>query len=450
MLIPLKLLRDKPLQQQLHEQLRELIVSARLPPGSRMPSTRMLAEQFSISRITALLTYERLIAEGLLQTIPAKGTFVHRPDSLPAPATAGPDAPERAVGRPDPKLFPAVKWRGLIRAALDNLDASQGEEAAYGGAALRQAVARWLSASRGLALEANQIILAHGRRHALHIAAHLLLRPGQRVVVETPGDPVAERLLAEAGAIVAAVPVDDEGLRTELLPAGPAAMVLVTPGHQRPLGAVMSLARRQALLDWAGRSGATVVDDDCDGELRYEAAEAPSLMLLDRDGIVVHAGDFAATLGAGVALGYLAVPRRLIEAARAASLVAGGYTARLEADALAALLDSGLYARHLPGVQTVYLARRDALIGSLRRHFGADSHIAGAEAGLHIAWTDPPGSAATVADTALRLGLDAGCCGDRVVLIGFGLPEERQIEAGVARLAEALADAGRCTALPGD
>jgi GntR family transcriptional regulator/MocR family aminotransferase len=444
MLIPLKLLRDKPLQQQLHEQLRELIVSSRLAPGTRMPSTRMLAEQFSISRITALLTYERLIAEGYLQTIPAKGTFVHQPDSMARAAAAGTIATERAVGRPDPNLFPAVKWRALIRAALDNL----GEETAGGDPALRQAIARWLSTSRGLAVSADQIILAHGRQHALHIAAHLLLRPGDRAIVETPGDPAAERLLAGTGATVIGVKVDDEGLRTELLPAGPAAMALVTPEHQRPLGVAMSLRRRQALLAWAGRSGATVVEEDSDGELRYEAAEAPPLMRLDRDEIVVHAGDFAATLGAGVAIGYLAVPRRLVGAARAASSVVGAYAGRLEAEALAALLDSGGYARHLLAVRKTCLARRDALVRSLRQHFGEATRIAGTASGLHLAWTRE--SAASVADMALRLGLDAGCCGQDVVLLGFGLPAERQIEISVTRLAEALADAGRATALSGD
>jgi GntR family transcriptional regulator/MocR family aminotransferase len=443
MLIPLKLLRDKPLQQQLHEQLRELIVSSRLAPGTRMPSTRMLAAQFSISRITALLAYERLIAEGYLRTVAAKGTFVHRADNPPAPA-AVPIAAGRTVGRPDPKLFPAAKWQTLMRAALDGL----GEAPECGEPALQRAIARWLSASRGLAVEADQIILAHGRQHALHIAAHLLLRPGTRVVVEAPGDPLTEQLLAGTGATLIAVPVDDHGMRTELLPAWPAAMALVTPEHQRPLGAVMPLARRQALLAWAGQSGATVVEEDSDSELRYEPAEAPPLMRLDRDGIVLHAGDFAATLGAGVAIGYLAVPRRLIEAARAASSVAGLYGGRLEADALAALLDSGLYARHMLGVRRTCLARRDTLIRSLRLHFGEDARIAGTAAGLHIAWTRD--HAQPVAELALRLGLDAGCCGDRVVLLGFGLPGERQIELGVARLAEALADARRGTALSGD
>jgi GntR family transcriptional regulator / MocR family aminotransferase len=328
---PVTLLRDRPLQQQLYDQVRALIQSSRLAPGTRMPSTRMLADQCGVSRITVLLTYERLIAEGYLRTIPAKGTFVHgtaaAPTGAPAPdgaaETADPAA-SQAVGRPDGRLFPAVKWRALVRGALDHLD-GLAEEPAWSEPLLRQAIARWLSGSRGLAVEAGQIILTHGRRHALHIAAHLLLRPGSRVVVEAPGDPDAEALLAGTGAALVAVPVDNDGMRTDHLPSGSAAMALVTPEHQQPLGAVMSLERRHALLAWAAAAGAVVVTEESDAELRYQETEVPPLMRLDRDGMVILAGDFAASLGPAVTVGYLAVPPRLAGAARAVSRVMGAY-----------------------------------------------------------------------------------------------------------------------------
>jgi DNA-binding transcriptional MocR family regulator len=256
MLIPLKLVRDLPLQQQLY--------------------TRMLAEQFAVSRITVLLTYERLIAEGYLTTVPAKRTFVTQ-----APARQPVSPARRTVidlgevtapaGRPDPRLFPAGRWRALIRDALDGLGASLAAEHADGDPALLAAIAHWLSTSRGLAVCPGQIILANGRQHALHIATHLLLHPGARAVIEQPCDPRAETLIVSTGAIISRIPVDQQGMRTDLLPEGPAALALVTPEHQRPLGAVMSESRRHALLAWAERAGATVVADDVDGELRYEA-----------------------------------------------------------------------------------------------------------------------------------------------------------------------------------
>jgi GntR family transcriptional regulator / MocR family aminotransferase len=453
MLIPLKLYRDKPLQRQLYEQLLQLIMSSQLAAGTRMPSTRMLADQLSISRITAMLTYERLIAEGYLRTIPAKGTFVYRiaTDSTSSTTQDTADSPETEaeclVGRPDCGLFPDAKWRGLVRSALDQMDAGAAHRHADGHPALRKAIARWLSTSRGLAVDADQIILAHGRQHALHIAAHLLLRPGDRAVVESPGDPAAETLLAGTGATLVAVPVDDDGIQTERLPAGPIAMALVTPEHQRPLGAVMGLPRRHALLAWAAMSGAIVVEEDSDSELRYGAMDAPPLMGLERTEMVIHVGDFAASLGPGVTLGHLAVPCRLIEPARAASRLVGEYAGRLEADALAALLDSGLYSRHLHQIRKIYLNRCDTMIRSLRQHFGEHTPIGGMSAGLHLAWMPHNGSAGMMAALARRFGLDAGQAGDRVVLMGFGRLDACQIEAGIGRLHAALAGAEEGLAL---
>ncbi|PPQ35192.1 aminotransferase-like domain-containing protein [Rhodopila globiformis] len=448
MIIPVRLLRDRPLQQQLYEQVRALILSSRLPAGMRMPSTRMLAGQCAVSRITVLLVYERLIAEGYLRTVPAKGTFVHglgtdgqaaAPDDAAHPAGAA----EAPVGRSDGRLFPAARWRALVRGALDHLD-RLADGADRGEPVLRRAIARWLSNARGMAVEAEQVVLAHGRRHALHIAAHLLLRPGSRAVVETPGDADAALLLAGTGATLVAVPVDADGLRTGQLPAGPVALALLTPEHQQPLGAVMSLDRRQALLAWATTAGAVVVADECAAELRYQEADVPPLMQLDRDGVVIQVGDFAASLGPAVTLGYLVVPPRLASVAHEASRVMGPYEGRLEAAALAGLLDSGFYARHLHQVRQIYLRRRDALVRALRRQFGEDTGIAGLAAGLHLAWTPPSalGGADAVAAAARRTGLDAGCVEDRVVLLGFGAGSERQLEASVEAMAGILAAPG--------
>jgi GntR family transcriptional regulator/MocR family aminotransferase len=448
MLIPLKLVRDQPLQQQLYEQLRQLIISSRLAPDTRMPSTRMLADQFSISRMTVLLTYERLIAESYLRTVPAKGTFVSRSlaaDENHYPARSGnagcdDTKAKHEVGRPDPRLFPAGRWSAHIRGALGHLGASLADEHVHGDPLLRQAIARWLSRSRGIGVNPDQIILANDRQHALHIVARLLLRPGGRAAIESPCDPRTELLIAGSDVAVVRVPVDGDGILTDRLPAGPAALALVTPEHQRPTGAVMSLQRRQALLAWAVRSGATVIEEDSDGEFRYGSMDAPPLMSLDRDASVIHAGGFAASLGPGMMLAYLAVPQRLIGPARTAARLIGGCAGRLEQAALADLLASGGYARHLYHAGKTYLGRRDTMIGSLRRHFGERIRVGGTTAGLHLAWTLPAHlqCAAEVAVLARRFGLDAESGGDRLVLLGFGISEEHQIEAGVSRLAAAL------------
>jgi len=314
MLIPLKLLHDQPLQQQLYDQLRELVVSARLAPGVRMPSSRMLADQFAVSRMTVLLAYERLIAEGYLETVPAVGTFVgkpsashaSRPDPHAAQTIALPvPASNDGIGQPDPSLFPTGRWRALMRGTLERFGAHIAQHHHAGSPALRAAIARWLSTSRGLPVQPEQIILAGGRQQALHMATHLLLRPGARAVLEDPCEESAASLYAAAQADIIRVPVDADGICTDRLPQGPAALVHVTPEHHRPLGAALSADRRQHLLDWAVRAGAMVLEEDSQGEFRYAPLAAPPLMNLDREGRVVHVGCFASTLGPWLTLAYL-------------------------------------------------------------------------------------------------------------------------------------------------
>jgi GntR family transcriptional regulator / MocR family aminotransferase len=463
LLIPLKLVRDQPLQQQLYEQLRELIAAARLQPGARMPSTRMLAEQFSISRITALLTYERLIAEGYLETLPAKGTFVARgpapasPECHAAPARSSAHArstrsPGPGIGAPDPVLFPAGRWRALTRNTLDRFGAQLGREHANGHPTLRAAIAGWLSTSRGLAVDPEQVIPVNCRQQALHIAAHLLLIPGARAVVEDPCDARAATAFASAGPALLRVPVDVDGLCTSQLPSGRVAMAYVTPEHQRPLGVTLSADRRIALLAWAARSGAVIVEEDCEGELRYHGMDVPLLMSLDDNGQVIRIGGFCCSLGPWVTLGYMVVPPRFIAPAIAARQAIDDSVPWLEEAALADFLLCGGYARHVHRLGKAYLSRRDTLVGGLRRHFGADTTIWGEGAGLHLSWLPPAsaGPAAMLARLAGGCGLEAAMAagegtpraGPQAVLLGFGNLTEPQIEARMTRFAGAL-QAGR-------
>ena len=475
MLIPLNLHRDQPLQQQLYDQLRGLINTSRLRPGLRMPPTRALAEQFGISRNTVLLTYERLIAEGYLETLPAKGTFVarfpvvrlaaHRAAGLAEPSSRFPAEDQKAahadvrVGRPDPSLFPAGRWRTLMREALDSLGARLGAQHPAGSPGLRTAIADWLSTSRGLAVSPEQVIVANGRQQALHMAAHLAVRPGARVVVEDPCDPDAAATLASEAAALVRVPVDADGLQVERLPTDKVALVHVTPEHQRPLGVRLSHARRLALLDWAARSGGLVLEEDCEGELRYGGMTIPSLMSLDTEERVILLGGFSASLGPWLNLAYLVVPRRLVATALTVRRLIDDSRHCLEESALAGLLDSGGYARHVHRLGKAYASRRDALLGALQQNFGASMCIWGAHGGLHLAWFPPPdiGSAPYLASLAQRCGLDAAALpaemrqrlpNGQVVLLGFGILPERQLNARVGQLSNLIQ--ARATALSAD
>lgn len=458
MRLPLSLARDQPLQRQLYDQLRDLIASARLAPGSRMPSTRMLAEQYAISRITVVLTYERLIAEGYLETMPAKGTFVSRPSlhqgtglaerqtPLAPPARQPRAWTEAGVGHADPSLFPAVRWRTLIRGALDRIGRQLGAELPDGSPALRTGIAAWLSTSRGLAIAPDQVVIVNGRQQALHVALQVALRPGARAVVEDPCDPLTAGALTRAAADVVRVPVDASGLRTERLPEGPAALLYVTPVHQRPLGVALAEERRAALLQWAGRADALVLEEDCDGDLRYDNVHTPPLMSQDRQESVCLIGGFGASLGPWVTLAYMVMPHRLISQALAARALIDDSRHWLEETALAELLNGGGYARHVHRLDKAYASRSAALVDALRQHFGAASLIWGGHAGLHLAWFPPSdfGPSADVAGVARRCGLEAaaspserGAPGE-AVLIGFGSLQERQAEPRVAELAGML------------
>lgn len=462
MLIPLNLHRDQPLQQQLYEQLRGLIDTSRLRPGLRMPPTRALAEQFGISRNTVLLTYERLIAEGYLETLPAKGTFVarfpvvrlaaHRAPGLAEPSHRIPVADhdatpaEARIGRPDPSLFPAGRWRTLMRGALDSLGARLGAHHPAGSLRLRTAIADWLSTSRGLAVLPEQVVVTSGRQQALHLAAHLAVRPGALVVVEDPCDPDAAATLAGEAAELVRVPVDEQGLLVERLPATAVALAHVTPEHQRPYGVRLSHARRLALLAWAARSGGLVLEEDCEGELRYGGMSIPSLMSLDDEERVILLGGFGASLGPWLNLAYLVVPGRLVEAALMTRRLIDDSRHCLEESALADLLDSGGYARHVHRLGKAYASRRDALLEALQRHFGGPMTTWGAHGGLHLAWFPAPdiGSTSYLASLAHRCGLDAAALpadvrqrlpNAQAVLLGFGMLPERQLSARVAQFA---------------
>jgi GntR family transcriptional regulator / MocR family aminotransferase len=506
MLIPLKLVRDQQLQQQIFDQLRDLIVSRRLLPHARMPSTRMMAEQFAISRMTVLLAYERLIAEGYLETRPAAGTFVAHapcamageeaaevselslahPATMPAPRShpgsgsrlAPVAEPDVRVGAADPALFPTQRWRSLMRTELDRMGAHLGAEHPAGSPALREAVAGWLSTSRGLGVSSDQVLLVKGRQQAIFIAARVASHPcegrramsrslrqgasphGQsreqcpadcrdeagsgdriRIVVEDPCDPDAADALAAEGAELVRVPVDAEGLRTNLLPPGDAAMVHVTPEHHRPLGAALSRDRRLALLRWAASAGALILEEDIDGEVRYGHMDVPPLMSLDRSERVMLIGGFSVSLGPWLDLAWLVLPRWLVPFAQAALRLIDGSRGGPEQAALAEFLSGGGYSRHLHRLTKAYASRRDTLLLSLRRHLDPAPLVWGQQAGLHVAWFPPSGLGlpsiltARARDCGLEAAaLPAGTRGAQAVLLGFGHLPERQIESRVARL----------------
>ncbi|ODS98524.1 MAG: transcriptional regulator [Lautropia sp. SCN 69-89] len=473
-----------PLQGQLYEQVRHLILGGRLKPGTSLASSRALATLLGVSRNTVMLAYERLAAEGYLQMREGIGTYVSFElpedclaterltpacsDERPCVVSRRPIAFEgRAhgvvndgqltcdfwLGRPDPHSFPIRAWRRLVNRRLLGAGARLTE---YGEPAglieLRREIAERIGPARGIDADPEQIIVVGGCQEGLNLTARLLLREGAVVAIENPAYQGAANLYESYRARLVPVRVDDNGLRVADLPEDGVVLAYVTPSHQYPMGFTMPLERRLRLLDWARRLGAYVVEDDYDSDFRYRGAPFPALMGLDRHDSVIYMGSFSKSLGAGLRLGYLIVPRHLVGAARTAKTLLNNGHPWLEQAVLAEFLASGGYDNHLRRIRKSYAERRDCLLDSLRWYFG-EIVVSGSECGTHIAWhlgASLPRATLMRSLAAERgVGLhdlpssaacDFGGCtySERTLLLGFSSLDERQIRGGIERVAAAL------------
>src|SRR5579875_1421692 len=367
----------KPLTGQLYEQLRRAITAGRLLPGDRLVPSRQLAEELGVSRHTVTTAYGRLVAEGYAEGRAGGGSVVA--SGSPAPAKG----PGRAAAlRPSPALFPAAQWRRRVAAAIAAEHPLYGDPA--GKIRLRRAIAAWVARSRSVAADEGTVVVTCGAQHAIDLVARVLLEPGDWVAVEDPGYVPAARLFGALGARVAAVPVDDEGLVVDLLP--PAArIVYVTPSHQYPLGMTMSMPRRSALLRWAERHDAAVIEDDYDTEFRYVDRPLEPLAALDPNGRVVYVGSFSKTFSPSVRLGFAVVPQPVAEPIAALRQLIDWHPPIALQTALADFIDDGLLDKHIRRSRHVYAERHriltEALSGSLAGHLTARA----ANAGLHVA-----------------------------------------------------------------
>jgi len=399
-----------PLANQLYRQLREAILTGRLAGGDRLPPSRYLAQRLQVSRKTVSDAYEQLAAEGFLQGRAGSGTFVSpgaqratarapmSPTSLlaPSPRWQRLHAEHRPLrqqqcrynfhgGTTDKRLFPFAEWRGCLQQALRELGRSPGfydEDA--GHPPLRQAIARYLAINRAVSCAWEDLLITQGAQQGLDLLARVILEPGMRVAVEEPGYPPARQAFLAAGAEVVGVPVDEQGLRVDLLP-DDVRLVYVTPSHQFPLGMPLSLARRLALLEWAGRRGALIIEDDYDGEYRFEGRPLESLQNLDRHGLVAYLGTFSKTLFPELRLGYLLMPAGLRAALLHAKHLSDRHSCSLQQRALTHFLGSGEFARHTRRMQRLYARRRERLLERLRGDLSPWLEPIVPLAGIHLA-----------------------------------------------------------------
>jgi GntR family transcriptional regulator/MocR family aminotransferase len=424
------------LHRQIESTLRAAIAAGTLRPGAALPGSRALAQELRVARITVATAYDQLVAEGYLDAHARRGTRVATdlpedgfathgadrtapPGSFPAPNPWAPAVPVTMEDTaPDdeidlgPESFSLAvldrrAWERRLVAAWRELAAEPagGAVSYFGGLGdpiLRQALAGHLVVHRAVRARPDAIVVTAGATAALAAVARAWLGPGRRCVVEEPGGAQLRRSLASAGADIVAVPVDADGLDPAGLP-DRADVVFVTPSWQYPSGGRMSVARRLALIDWARRAGAIVVEDDCEGELRYAGDPLPTLAGLAEDGRVIYVNTFSKVLFPGLRTGYVVVPDRHRGPLLAAIEAGARPPSALEQRALGRFIESGAYLRHLRRVRARYALLRATLERALRARAGDRLRVRPGEAGGHVVVEVLDGTAASALADAARL-----------------------------------------------
>jgi GntR family transcriptional regulator/MocR family aminotransferase len=404
-----------PLFHQLYQQLRSAILSGRLRPGTKLPSTRELASQLGVSRSAAVAAYEQLFAEGYTSSRHGSGTYIS--SDLPEPIDGNAQRRKKAVAgatsnaaklqsigdfvdvtvQSDERPFNLGRtlvddrtvelWRKLNARAIRSLSASHlGYSDPRGTIELRKTICDYLQAARAVRCDPEQIVVTTGTQHAIDLVIRILPGPEKEVWVEDPGYPLTRQALIAAGAKVLPVPVDGQGIDVGagIRSASNARAVFVTPSHQFPTGVVLSMARRLELLAWAREKGAWIVEDDYASEFRYGGWPLASLQGLDEGERVIYVGTLNKALFPGLRMGYAVVPRALLQAFVAARYLRDRQPSTLSQAVVAAFMEEGHFAAHIRRMRLLYRDQRDVLVAALKNRLGADVTVDAPDQGMHL------------------------------------------------------------------
>ncbi|MDQ4036796.1 MAG: PLP-dependent aminotransferase family protein [Actinomycetota bacterium] len=459
---------------QIYRQIRAIILGGRLTRGQMLPPSRDLAKLLGVSRNTVTAAYDQLTAQGFATGRVGAGTFVSNELSLRkqssaavrtaklTPRSVWTDLPvsehttapgaefDFRAGVPDASLFPYQSWRRLMSEELRGHRVRSGVYGEPSGdPRLRAAVAGYLAVSRSITADPRDILITNGTQQAADLLARVLIEAGDCVAVEDPGYQPPRMLFESLGAEVVGVPVDSDGIVVDAIP-NRAKLVYVTPSHQYPLGVALSLRRRIALVDWAARRNAVIMEDDYDTAFADAGKALEPLHTLDRDGRVIYVGSFSKVMLPTLRLGFLVAPPALREPLRSAKFVTDWHTALPGQLALAGFIEEGGLARHVRKMARIYRVRRDVI----RTVIGEELHpwlepISSA-GGMHVSALMPRATVAQVHDVV-------ACARDRGVavwplsdlslsnpraglILGCGLIDAQRIHEGLARLRLCLAD----------
>ena len=415
-----------PLYQQIYRGLRAAVLNGTLTAGERLPATRGLAEQLAVSRNVVLAAYQHLVDEGYAEARVGAGTYIcsDLPDRLLGIA---PEAPRSGATAPSPVRLSAFGRRLKSMGPFADHDERQGPAPAYdfryglalpdpsmltvwrrlltrhsrrlpmeyanpqGSAPLRRQIAVYLGRSRGLTVAPSRVVITSGSQQALDLLIRLSAEPGDTIAIEDPGYRGARQVFKAAGLSLHACGVDQQGLIPDLLSTAeqPPRWVYVTPSHQFPTGAVMPLERRLFLLEWAGRHGAFIIEDDYDSELRYEGPPLEAMAALDRHQRVLYVGTFSKVLFPALRLGYVVLPEPMVDVFNRAKHLTDRHSPSLEQAVLADFFAEGHFDRHLRRMRRRNSTRLQALRRALGEFFGDDAIAAESAAGIHLMVTFP-------------------------------------------------------------
>jgi GntR family transcriptional regulator / MocR family aminotransferase len=475
--------RHQTLSSWLYAQLRLAIIEGRLKAGTRLPASRDFAKQYEISRGTVVSVFERLQSEGYVSSLVGSGTRVNRIAPVTSASTDQIQPPayiRRAIAdyvRPKPWIgltakteirpfsmrypalaeFPAALWASIAaRRARSFQSWLRTFEDGHGYRPLRQAIAEYLSTSRGVRCGPDQIVVVSGVQQGLDLLARLLLKPGDPIWIEDPAYFGASIAFSNVGAKLISISVDEQGLSVSAgLRKSPVATgVYVTPGHQFPLGMTMSLERRIDLLQWASRTGAFVIEDDYDSEYRFQGQPVPAMQSLDRNSNVIFVGSFNKLLFPSLGIGYIVLPPSLVDVFLAFRYRTSFHHLSADQPVLCDFIADGHLSRHLRRMRDLYSSRLSALIDAGKRSLSGLLEISDVRAGLYTAaflkngmtsWqAEEAAEAAGVEAIAIdRYSLDRP--DPRGVVLGFATFNEAEIRAGVSRLGQCLTRRGHRT-----
>ncbi len=467
LLVPIDGRDKRPLYEQIYGYIREEIRTGALKKGTRLPSTRVLAENLKVSRSTTQMAYDQLLAEGYIESVPYRGYFVARVEELVEvePQTGGEmllqgtgqaggasgAAVDFSLRGIDLESFPYHIWRKLSRNTLaaDNREFFQSGDR-QGEPGLREAIRGYLHAARGVNCRAEQIVIGAGNEY-LWMLLSLILGADVKIAMENPTYKQAYRVFHSLGHPVCPVDMDRAGMDVRVLADCGADVAYVMPSHQFPTGVVMPVGRRQELLRWAnGRAGRYLIEDDYDSEFRYRGKPIPALQGMDRNGRVIYLGTFSRAIAPAIRVGYMVLPEELLAVYREKAGFYASTVSRIDQNVIYQFLAQGHFERHMNRMRAIYKGKHDALLAALRP-LEQDFEIQGEYAGLHILLTDRRGrSEQELVELAARAGVRVyGISGyfidpehsrmQHTVVLGYARLGEQEIAQGVRLLAGAWA-----------